>query len=79
MARFNLLQTINIVVSTGIVPVFYHKDPEVAKNVLKSCYEGGIRVFEFTNREISPMRYFLNYPDSPPRNARNWYWASDQW
>ena len=50
MARFNLLQTINIVVSTGIVPVFYHKDPEVAKNVLKSCYEGGIRVFEFTNR-----------------------------
>ena len=50
MARFNLLQTINTVVSTGIVPVFYHKDPEVAKNVLKSCYEGGIRVFEFTNR-----------------------------
>ena len=35
MARFNLLQTINIVVSTGIVPVFYHKDPEVAKILLR--------------------------------------------
>lgn len=35
---------------TGIVPVFYHKDLEVCKQVIKSCYEGGARVFEFTNR-----------------------------
>lgn len=35
---------------TGIVPVFYHKDVEIAKQVLKACYDGGIRAFEFTNR-----------------------------
>lgn len=35
---------------TGIVPVFYHKDVEVCKSVLKACYLGGVRVFEFTNR-----------------------------
>lgn len=35
---------------TGMVPVFYNKDIEVAKNVLKACYEGGVRAFEFTNR-----------------------------
>ena len=35
---------------TGIVPVFYHADAEVAKKVVKACYEGGIRAFEFTNR-----------------------------
>jgi 2-dehydro-3-deoxyphosphogluconate aldolase/(4S)-4-hydroxy-2-oxoglutarate aldolase len=35
---------------TGMVPVFYHKDIEVAKNVVKACYEGGVRAFEFTNR-----------------------------
>ena len=35
---------------TGIVPVFYHADTEIAKQVVKACYEGGIRVFEFTNR-----------------------------
>ncbi len=35
---------------TGIVPVFYHSDIEVAKNVVKACYAGGIRAFEFTNR-----------------------------
>ncbi len=35
---------------TGIVPVFYHPDEETCKCVVKACYEGGIRVFEFTNR-----------------------------
>ena len=35
---------------TGMVPVFYHADLEVGKQVLQACYEGGVRVFEFTNR-----------------------------
>jgi len=35
---------------TGIVPVFYHADASVAKQVLKACYDGGVRAFEFTNR-----------------------------
>ena len=50
MARFNKLQTIAAMSSTGMVPVFYHKDVEVAKKVVKACYEGGVRAFEFTNR-----------------------------
>ena len=36
--------------ATGMVPVFYHKDAEVAKQVIKACYDGGVRAFEFTNR-----------------------------
>lgn len=36
--------------TTGMVPVFYHKDVETAKKVLLACYEGGVRAFEFTNR-----------------------------
>jgi len=35
---------------TGLIPVFYHKDIAVCKKVLKACYDGGVRVFEFTNR-----------------------------
>ncbi len=35
---------------TGMVPVFYHKDVEVTKQVVRACYEGGVRAFEFTNR-----------------------------
>jgi 2-dehydro-3-deoxyphosphogluconate aldolase/(4S)-4-hydroxy-2-oxoglutarate aldolase len=33
-----------------MVPVFYHSDVEVAQQVVKACYEGGVRAFEFTNR-----------------------------
>jgi len=35
---------------TGIIPVFYHKDIHICMKVIKACYAGGIRVFEFTNR-----------------------------
>ena len=50
MARFSKLQTLTAIAATGMVPVFYHKDPETAKNVLRACYAGGVRAFEFTNR-----------------------------
>lgn len=33
-----------------MVPVFYHADATIAQQVLKACYEGGVRAFEFTNR-----------------------------
>ncbi len=50
MARFNKMQVLNAIVSTGMVPVYYNKDVEIAKQVVKACYEGGVRAFEFTNR-----------------------------
>lgn len=50
MARFNKIQTLSAIARTGMVPVYYHKEIEVAKQVVKACYEGGVRVFEFTNR-----------------------------
>ncbi len=50
MARFTKIQTIVIMKDTGLVPVFYNNDLEIAKQVLKACYKGGIRAFEFTNR-----------------------------
>jgi 2-keto-3-deoxy-6-phosphogluconate aldolase len=50
MARFSKIQVLTAMKETGMVPVFYNKDIEVAKNVLKACYEGGVRAFEFTNR-----------------------------
>ena len=50
MARFDKLQVLKKIGKTGMVPVFYHKDAEIAKKVIKACYEGGVRAFEFTNR-----------------------------
>jgi 2-dehydro-3-deoxyphosphogluconate aldolase/(4S)-4-hydroxy-2-oxoglutarate aldolase len=50
MAKFTRIQVALKMQETGLVPVFYHPDPKVCKDVLKACYDGGVRVFEFTNR-----------------------------
>ncbi len=48
--KIDKIQVITRMREDGIVPVFYHQDVETAKSVLKACYEGGMRLFEFTNR-----------------------------
>ncbi|HEX2394295.1 MAG TPA: bifunctional 4-hydroxy-2-oxoglutarate aldolase/2-dehydro-3-deoxy-phosphogluconate aldolase [Bacteroidales bacterium] len=50
MARFTRLQVATAFLESGMIPVFYNKDTEICKKVIKACYEGGLRVFEFTNR-----------------------------
>lgn len=42
MAKFDKIAVLNKIGSTGMVPVFYHKDAEIAKKVVKACYEGGV-------------------------------------
>ena len=50
MSRFTRIEVCQAVAATGMVPVFYNSDLEISKQVLKACYEGGVRAFEFTNR-----------------------------
>ncbi len=50
MARFKRLQVLNTMVKTGLVPVFYSPDLDVAKSVAGACAEGGCPILEFTNR-----------------------------
>jgi len=50
MARFSRIEVAIKMKETGIIPVFYNADIDICKNVLKACYNGGVRVFEFTNR-----------------------------
>jgi 2-dehydro-3-deoxyphosphogluconate aldolase / (4S)-4-hydroxy-2-oxoglutarate aldolase len=50
MARFTRIQVATKMAETGMVPVFFNKDPETCKQVLAACYKGGVKVFEFTNR-----------------------------
>ena len=50
MARFSRLEVLNTITETGLVPVFYNADVEVAKNVVKACADGGAKAVEFTNR-----------------------------
>jgi len=50
MARFTRIDVALKMRESGIIPVFYHKDLEICKNVLKACFNGGLKAFEFTNR-----------------------------
>lgn len=58
MSKFKKIDTVSIIRNTGIVPVFYNKDVELTKKVVKACYDGGIRAFEFTNRGDGAHKVF---------------------
>ena len=60
MAQFNRVQVINEMTESGMVPLFYHHDIVVAKAVLKSCYDGGSRLMEFTNRGDFALEIFTD-------------------
>jgi 2-dehydro-3-deoxyphosphogluconate aldolase/(4S)-4-hydroxy-2-oxoglutarate aldolase len=71
MARYSRIEVAVRMRETGIIPVFYNKDSGICRNVIKACYEGGVRVFEFTNRGDYAHELFSelnkwaenNYPD----------------
>ena len=50
MARYSRLKVLTTMIETGLVPLFYHADPDVAARVITACLEGGARCIEFTNR-----------------------------
>ncbi|MCR5862074.1 bifunctional 4-hydroxy-2-oxoglutarate aldolase/2-dehydro-3-deoxy-phosphogluconate aldolase [Flavobacterium sp. J372] len=50
MAKYSRIEVANVMKETGLVPLFFHEDVEVAKQVLKACYDGGARLMEFTSR-----------------------------
>jgi 2-dehydro-3-deoxyphosphogluconate aldolase/(4S)-4-hydroxy-2-oxoglutarate aldolase len=37
-------------IDQGVIPVFYHPDGEVCKQVIQACANGGAKCIEFTNR-----------------------------
>lgn len=59
MAKYSKVQVLQSAITTGLVPVFYNSGEETAKAVLKACYDGGIRVFEFTNRGDFAQEIFV--------------------
>ena len=50
MAQYSRIQVINKMMESRMVPLFYHSDFQIAKNILQACYNGGARLMEFTNR-----------------------------
>lgn len=50
MAQFTRIEVFQKMKETGLVPLYYNADIEICKKVIKACYDGGARLFEFTSR-----------------------------
>lgn len=48
----------NYILQEKFIPLYTHTDFEVCKNVMRICYENGIKVFEFTNRHTNSFEIF---------------------
>ena len=50
MAQFSKLEVLTAMEATGLIPVFYNKDFEIAVEIVNACIRGGAKIVEFTNR-----------------------------
>lgn len=58
MPRFSPEHILETVLRYPVVPVFYHADAAYAQRIVQACYDGGLRVFEFTNRGAQAFEVF---------------------
>jgi 2-dehydro-3-deoxyphosphogluconate aldolase / (4S)-4-hydroxy-2-oxoglutarate aldolase len=49
---------LSLIIEKPLVPVFFSADLALTKSIVSACYEGGIRVFEFTNRGVAAFEVF---------------------
>jgi 2-dehydro-3-deoxyphosphogluconate aldolase/(4S)-4-hydroxy-2-oxoglutarate aldolase len=63
MPRFSRLQVYDAMLSSGLVPIFYHGDAQVAESVVNACVDGGTRVMELTNRGDQALKVFAHLSD----------------
>ncbi len=55
---FSNAQIISTLKTTGMAPMFYHGDKDVARAIVDVSYEGGVRAIEFTNRGPNAFEVF---------------------
>jgi 2-dehydro-3-deoxyphosphogluconate aldolase/(4S)-4-hydroxy-2-oxoglutarate aldolase len=67
---FTKKEIIDTMRASGLVPLFTHDDVSIAEQVIDAAYQGGVRVFEFTNRKKNSFEVFTamlgyckKYPD----------------
>jgi 2-dehydro-3-deoxyphosphogluconate aldolase / (4S)-4-hydroxy-2-oxoglutarate aldolase len=64
MKIFSKDQIMDTMRQTGLVPLFTHDNAEEARQVLQAAYDGGVRVFEFTNRRKNSFEVFRHLIDN---------------
>tara|TARA_R110000868_G_scaffold101630_1_gene279676 strand:- start:28188 stop:28886 length:699 start_codon:yes stop_codon:yes gene_type:complete len=54
------MAVLSAIMSQGVIPVFYHADFEICRNVIQACSNAGAKCIEFTNRGDFAASHFLD-------------------
>lgn len=54
----NKEKVVKAIIQQGILPLYFHPDENVSVEILRSLYEAGIRVVEYTNRGKQALKNF---------------------
>jgi 2-dehydro-3-deoxyphosphogluconate aldolase / (4S)-4-hydroxy-2-oxoglutarate aldolase len=57
---FSKQQILSIVQETGFVPLLSHHDANLAQHAMEAAYKGGVRAFEYTNRQPNSFEVFTH-------------------
>lgn len=68
MAKFDKIAVLGKIGSTGMVPVFYHRDAEIAKHAMKEGYG----LLNLPTGETLPMRSLPILFNMLPGNVLKW-------
>jgi len=60
MAAKDRMAVLQAMMKQGVIPVFYHPDVEICKDVIQACADGGAKCIEFTNRGDFAAQTFLD-------------------
>ncbi len=48
--NFSRMAVLNAILTQRLMPLYYHPDPDIGREVLQACYRAGGRLLEFVNR-----------------------------
>ncbi len=65
------MDTLNKIIDTGLVPVFYNPDVDTSMQIIQACFEGGAKVVEFTNRGERAYSVFSTVAERLKANSAN--------
>src|SRR5690348_1904143 len=66
-------ELLRLIPEQGVLPLFFHKDPEVSTDVLKALYAAGIRTVEYTNRGEAALNNFKILREVCDREMKDMY------
>ncbi|MDN5201295.1 bifunctional 4-hydroxy-2-oxoglutarate aldolase/2-dehydro-3-deoxy-phosphogluconate aldolase [Fulvivirgaceae bacterium BMA10] len=69
MAKFTRIDITKRIEQAGFLPLFNYPDAEIGKQIIKSCYDAGVRAFEFTNRSENSLQVFQQLLEYTRNNA----------